>query len=257
MSKSYLLPCVSVLALALAGCSATPENPSLLEAREAYSVLQGKPDASRLAALETQEAYRALGKAELVSLKDRKDVQVEHLAYLANRKIEAAEQTIVLRQAEAGLQRIEAQRTEIRLQVRTAQLKALQSLKSKQTERGTVVTFGDVLFDTGRAQLRPSSDRDIQKLAAFLNDNPERKVLVEGFTDATGSDAFNQKLSEQRAASVAMALRRQGVEPGRITTGGYGKEYPVASNADAHSRQLNRRVEVIISKGAERVPTRF
>jgi len=257
MSKSYLLPGISVLALALAGCSATPENPHLLEAREAYSVLQSKPDASRIAALETQDAYRALGKAELASLKDRKGAQVEQLAYLANRKIETAEQTIVLRQAEAGLQRIEAQRTEARLEVRTAQLKALQSLNAKQTERGAVVTFGDVLFDTGRAQLRAGSDRDVQRLAAFLRDNPERKVLVEGFTDATGSDAFNLQLSQQRAASVALALRRQGVEPGRITTGGYGKEYPVASNADAQSRQLNRRVEVIISKGAERVPTRF
>lgn len=257
MSKRPLFTMVSLLGLLLAGCAATPENARLLEAREAYSVLQGKPESSRIAALETQEAYIALGKAEGASLNNRKSPDVEQLAYLAQRKIESAEQTILLRQAEAGLQGIEAQRTQARLDVRTAQLKALQALKAKQTERGTVVTFGDVLFDTGRAELRGSSQRNIRQLAEYLLANPERKVLVEGFTDSTGSDAFNQQLSERRAVSVANALRRQGVAAARITTAGYGKEYPVASNADAQSRQLNRRVEVIISQGAEVVAPRY
>ncbi|MGF6395873.1 OmpA family protein [Pseudomonas plecoglossicida] len=257
MSQFYLLPTVTVLGLLLAGCSTTPENAKLLEARESYSLLQSKPESARIAALETQEAYVALGKAEVASLKDRRSAEVEQLAYLAQRKIETAEQTIVLRQAEKDLQGIEAQRTQARLDVRTAQLKALQSLKAKQTERGMVVTFGDVLFDTGRAELRSANHRNIQQLAGYLQANPERRVLVEGFTDSTGSDAFNQQLSERRAASVANALRRQGVAAERITSAGYGKEYPVASNDDAQSRQLNRRVEVIISQGAEAVTPRF
>ncbi|WDY59920.1 OmpA family protein [Pseudomonas sp. PSKL.D1] len=257
MSKINLLPAVSLLALVLAGCSTTPENAKLLEAREAFTQLQGKPASSRIAALETQEASVALTKAEAQSLKNRKAPEVEHLAYLAHRKIETAEQTILLRQAEVGLQGIEAQRTQARLDVRTAQLKALQALKAKQTERGTVVTFGDVLFDTGRAELRGGSQRNIQQLAEYLRANPERKVLVEGFTDSTGGDAFNQQLSERRAASVANALRRQGVSAERIASAGYGKEYPVAGNADAQSRQLNRRVEVVISQGADAVAPRF
>lgn len=74
-------------------------------------------------------------------------------------------------------------------------------------------------------------------------------MRVEGFTDSTGSDSLNQQLSERRAAAVTNALRRNGVDAGRIISAGYGKEYPVASNADAQSRQLNRRVEVIISHG--------
>lgn len=257
MSKFHLLPGVSVLALMLAGCGTTPENPGLLEAREAYSVLQAKPESSRVAALETREAFSALGRAEQASLKDRKSAEVTQLAYLANRRIETAEQTILLRQAETGLQGIEAQRTQARLDVRTAQLKALQRLNAKPSDRGTVITFGDVLFDTGRAELRGGSHRNIQQLAHYLQQNPERKVLIEGFTDSTGSDALNQRLSEQRAAAVANALRRQGVAGDRMVTAGYGKEYPVAGNNDAQSRQLNRRVEVVISNDAQPVLPRY
>ncbi|CAM3768091.1 Outer membrane porin F [Pseudomonas reidholzensis] len=257
MLKRYRLPTVSVFSLLLAGCGTTPENAQLMEAREAYSMLQGKPAASRIAALETQEAYAALGKAEQASLKDRKGGEVEQLAYLAQRKIETAEQTINLRQAQAGLQRIEAQRNLARLEVRTAQLKALQALKAKPIDRGMLITFGDVLFDTGRSELRQGSQRDILQLAQYLLDNPERKVLVEGFTDATGSDGLNQMLSERRAAAVGNALRRQGIAAERVVTAGYGKQYPVATNADGQSRQLNRRVEVIISRDANSVAPRY
>ncbi|NER60485.1 OmpA family protein [Pseudomonas sp. MAFF212428] len=244
-----LLPVLSVLAVFVVGCTSTAEHPGLVEAREDFSVLQSKPESSRLAALETKDAFNALGKAELLSIKDRKAPQLDQLSYLARQKIAVAEQTIALRQAEAGLQGIEAQRTQARLDVRTAQLKALQQLKAKQTDRGTVVTFGDVLFDTGRAELKGGSQRNIEQLAEYLRANPERKVRVEGFTDSTGADAFNQQLSEQRAAAVANALRRQGIQAQRVISAGYGKAYPVASNASAQSRQLNRRVEVIISHG--------
>ncbi|MBV6286798.1 OmpA family protein [Pseudomonas aegrilactucae] len=249
MRINPLLPVLSVLAVFVVGCTNTAEHPGLVEAREHFSVLQSKPASSRLAALETKDAFTALGKAELLSIQDRKAPQLDQLSYLANQKIAVAEQTIALRQAEAGLQGIEAQRTQARLDVRTAQLKALQQLKAKQTDRGTVVTFGDVLFDTGRAELKGSSQRNIEQLADYLRANPERKVRVEGFTDSTGADAFNQQLSEQRAAAVANALRRQGIQAQRVISTGYGKAYPVASNASASSRQLNRRVEVIISHG--------
>lgn len=91
MSVKYLLPAVSVMGLLLAGCSTTAENPGLLQAREHFSVLQSKPESSRLAALETKDAFNALGKAELASIKDRKAPQIEQLAYLANQKIAVAE----------------------------------------------------------------------------------------------------------------------------------------------------------------------
>jgi outer membrane protein OmpA-like peptidoglycan-associated protein len=88
----------------------------------------------------------------------------------------------------------------------------------------------------------------VQKLADFLNQNPQRKVLIEGYTDSTGSDSFNQRLSEQRANSVRNALvNDMGVRSDRVSTRGYGEQFPVASNDNSTGRQLNRRVEIILS----------
>ena len=256
MHKKLYLPALSLLALALAGCGTTPENTGLVAARAQYETLQANPEASRLAALETRDAFAALAKAETLSNQNRKDPAIDQAAYLASSKIAVAEQTILQRQAEAGIQGLDAERTRVRLDVRTQQLKALQALNAKKTERGTVVTFGDVLFDTGKAELRSGAVRNLQQLADYLRENPERKVRVEGFTDSVGGDGFNQSLSERRAQAVAFALQRLGVTPERLVSAGYGKSFPVASNASADSRQLNRRVEVIISSGDSLVPPR-
>ncbi len=256
MRLPLFAPVACVFTLVLAGCAATPENPQLIEARTLYSQLQSKPESSTLAALETQDAFIALGKADLTSIQDRRAPEIDQLAYLAKQKIALAEQTILGREAEHGLSTIDVQRTQVQLDVRTQQLKALQAMKAKQTPRGEVVTFGDVLFDTGKASLKPGNQRNVQQLADFLINNPERKVRIEGFTDSVGSDAFNQTLSERRAESVAFALQRLGVEMNRVMTQGYGKEYPVADDTTAQSRQLNRRVEVIISNGAVAVDSR-
>jgi outer membrane protein OmpA-like peptidoglycan-associated protein len=132
----------------------------------------------------------------------------------------------------------------------------LTDLQAKHTDRGVVVTLGDVLFATGSSELQEGSQRSISRLTAFLNEHPQRTVRIEGFTDSVGSDAYNQNLSEQRAASVAGALARDGVDRSRIQTRGYGKSYPVASNDSAAGRQQNRRVEVIISDNDQIVPER-
>ncbi len=140
---------------------------------------------------------------------------------------------------------------------RDAQIKQLQdSLNAKQTERGTLVTFGDVLFDLDRSELKPGGMHNITKLAQFLQENPDRKVIVEGYTDSTGSAQYNQSLSERRANSVRAALISQGVDPQRIVAQGYGKEYPVASNSDSAGRAMNRRVEVTISNDNKPVAPR-
>ncbi|WP_025110408.1 OmpA family protein [Pseudomonas sp. H1h] len=256
MSTFKLLPVVSLCALVLAGCATPPENPQLLQARAQFAALQHKPESNTLAALETREAFIALNKADQASLKDRKAPDVEQLTYLASQKIAVAEQTIAMRQAEGGLKKIDAERTQVQLDVRTQQLKALQAMKAQKTERGEVVTFGDVLFDTGKADLKYGSQRNFEQLAQYLTANPERKVRIEGFTDDVGSDDFNQRLSERRADAVAFALKRMGISADRLITKGYGKQFPIADNGSAHSRQLNRRVEVIISYGAAPVGTR-
>jgi outer membrane protein OmpA-like peptidoglycan-associated protein len=256
MRSTLFLPVVSVLSLALAGCATPPENPQLLQARSDFSSLQQKPESSTLAAVETRVASNALDRANQASIHSRTDPQVDQLAYLASQKIALAEQAIAGRQTDAKLDDIAVQRTQVQLDVRTAQLKALQAMNAKPSDRGQVITFGDVLFDTSRAELKPGSQRDLQGLADFLAQNPERKIRVEGFTDSTGGDAFNQSLSERRAQAVARGLEQLGVGIERITVVGYGKQFPVADNASAQSRQLNRRVEVIVSNDASAVNTR-
>jgi outer membrane protein OmpA-like peptidoglycan-associated protein len=109
------------------------------------------------------------------------------------------------------------------------------------------VTFGDVLFATNKAELKSSGLVNINKLAHFLAENPDRKVIVEGYTDSTGAANYNQSLSERRANSVRMALVKMGVDPARVVAQGYGKEYPVAENSSVSGRAMNRRVEVTIS----------
>jgi outer membrane protein OmpA-like peptidoglycan-associated protein len=131
---------------------------------------------------------------------------------------------------------------------RSRQLEAqLRSLEAKKTERGMVITLGDVLFDTNQAQLRAGGMRNIQKLADFFNQYPQRTVMIEGFTDSVGSAGSNQELSNRRADSVRTALLGMGVASQRISSRGYGEAYPIADNGTAEGRQLNRRVEMVVS----------
>jgi len=123
----------------------------------------------------------------------------------------------------------------------------LNELNAKQTPRGMVITLGDVLFDTNQANLKSGGARNVQKLAEFLKRYPQRRVLIEGFTDSVGSDSSNQALSEQRANAVSMALTDMSIGRDRVSTKGYGEAYAVASNDNASGRQLNRRVEIMLS----------
>lgn len=133
-------------------------------------------------------------------------------------------------------------------QARNAQLESmLADMNAKKTERGMVVTIGDVLFDTNQAQLKPGGLRNIEKLSGFLKQYPQRTALVEGFTDSVGSDATNKALSSRRAEAVRSALVEMGVARERISTQGYGEAFPVAGNDSNSGRQLNRRVEVLLS----------
>lgn len=123
----------------------------------------------------------------------------------------------------------------------------LKELNAKQTPRGLVVTLGDVLFDVNRAELKPGGLRMVDQLVAVLKEFPQRTVLVEGFTDSTGSDSHNLALSGQRADAVRTALMRQGIDSARVTARGYGKASPVNGNETAAGRQMNRRVEIVLS----------
>jgi outer membrane protein OmpA-like peptidoglycan-associated protein len=151
----------------------------------------------------------------------------------------------------------QAQRDADAARAQAASLEAqLADLAAKKTERGLVITFGDVLFATDEARLLPGGMANLHKLADVLRQHPERRVTVEGFTDSTGTPAHNQALSERRADAVRAALQQEGIDPGRVLIHGYGPEYPVASNATAAGRQLNRRVEIVLSDENGRVPPR-
>ena len=109
------------------------------------------------------------------------------------------------------------------------------------------MTLGDVLFATGRADLKPGAAARLDKLADFMAKYPDRSVVIEGHTDSVGSAASNEALSQRRADAVKAYLTTKGVSPARVQAVGKGKDVPVASNTDAAGRQQNRRVEVIIS----------
>jgi outer membrane protein OmpA-like peptidoglycan-associated protein len=132
---------------------------------------------------------------------------------------------------------------------------ALADLQAKKTDRGLVITLGDVLFATGRADLKSGARHSLEKLSAFLHEYPQRTVQIEGFTDSVGTDDYNQSLSERRAGAVRDALTGMGISSDRIQARGLGKSSPVADNESATGRQQNRRVEVIISESDGRAAT--
>ena len=266
MNNKFKFPALSALVVLLAACSKTP-NPQLVQAQANFAQLQGNPKSVQLAALETKDAADWLERAEKAARAKEADDRVGHLAYLTNQRVEVAKETIELRTAEQAIQGVAALRAQARLEARDVQIKKLQEslnakqpaaevMAVKQTERGSLVTFGDVLFEVGQAELRASAFDNIGRLAQFLRDNPDRKVIVEGYTDSTGSAAFNQTLSQRRANAVMVQLVRAGVAPERIVAQGLGMSYPVASNASHSGRAQNRRVEVTIFNDNQPVSSR-
>jgi len=122
----------------------------------------------------------------------------------------------------------------------------IDALQAKATERGLVLTLGDVLFTSGMADLKAGAASNLNRLVTFLNQNPDRKIEIEGHTDNVGGDDYNQGLSQRRADSVRSYLMQQGINSGRIVASGKGEQRPVADNESEGGRQQNRRVEVII-----------
>jgi outer membrane protein OmpA-like peptidoglycan-associated protein len=129
----------------------------------------------------------------------------------------------------------------------------IEVLQARPTDRGLVLTLGDVLFETGRSGLKMGATGNLNKLVAFLNEYPDRTALIEGYTDSVGTEDYNQGLSERRADSVKSYLVGEGIGTTRLSASGRGERDPVASNDSAAGRQQNRRVEVIISNPAAAV----
>lgn len=218
-------------------------------------------EAARLRAAEaaTRDGGAERGEARLAARTSEADAANRN-AEISQRQADAAQMHADASQRqseESQRQAASQQQRALDAEMRSGQLEMqLEELAAKKTERGLVVTFGDLLFDSGMAEIKPGGMRDVQKLADVLKQYPERKVLIEGFTDSTGADSYNQDLSDRRADAVRASLRDMGIDDDRVTGRGYGKNFPVASNDTAANRQLNRRVEVVISDASGHIAPR-
>jgi outer membrane protein OmpA-like peptidoglycan-associated protein len=266
-------PILCLTALAVASCSTTPEKPGALEEVQAdYERVASQPFVQQFAPEELDNAQRAVAQTEEAWEKDADDELIRHYAYIAERRIAIAEEAGKEGRAEEAINNAETERQQVLLGVREtqatraqtraeqAELKAqeleqtladleseIETIKTEKTAEGIVLTLQDILFDTNEATLKPNASATLDKVAAFLNNYERRQLEIKGYTDSTGSDGYNQELSERRAQSVEEALVARGVDPGRINTRGYGERFPVASNDTAFGRQQNRRVEILIA----------
>lgn len=246
-------------ALALAACASAPQrNEQLEQARAEVQKFSANPMAQQAASDDLDAARASLSQADTAFQQRKPPQQVDQLSYLAMRHAQSGEARIAEATARRDVANAQQDRNRILLQARSREAQnakqeaasarqELQDLQAKQTDRGMIMTLSDVLFDTGKATLKPGADRDIDRLAQALKDNPNMRVKIEGYTDSVGSAAYNQGLSERRSEAVAEALHSRGVPDGQVEAQGFGKDYPVASNGTPAGRQQNRRVEIVFS----------
>lgn len=244
-------------ALLLAACSSTPEQiPELDTAQALVPKVEASPRAG-VAATNIAEARKALDRANELHAKGKDVEDVRFAASVATANAQIADTKIDTAQAREEIEKGTAERQQVLLDARTRETERVQQelkdLQAKQTERGMVLTLGDVLFDTGKATLKPGAYTTIDRLAQVLNSSHGSRVVIEGHTDSMGSDTMNQTLSEERARSVESALLQRGVSGSQIRSVGKGETTPVASNDTGSGRQANRRVELIFSQDASRV----
>jgi len=254
---------VLAAAAALAGCQSAPPTTtsSLDDARAAYHTASSDPRVNRFAAPELAKARESLTQAEN-TLRDSGDtVATNNLAYLARQRAMIAREVGVRGDAEERIRTAAAERDRSMGQSRSQDLAAsearaaqleqeLMAMRAQNTERGMIVTLPDVVFDTGSATLRPGAMASMDRIAALLRANPERRVAIEGFTDSQGNDSTNLQLSASRANMVRAALMERDVAMDRIVVRPYGENFPIASNDTQTGRQLNRRVEIVFSDPA-------
>jgi outer membrane protein OmpA-like peptidoglycan-associated protein len=272
-------------ALAVAACASAPiTNLALENARSAVRAAEADPNVSKYDALDLHTARNELDAAEAAATA-RDEKGIDQPAYLATQTARLAQLRASTKANDARVAAGKADRDQIQLNARTREVGSalsardqamqkaadadaardlatqqtaaiqaeLDALKAKPTDRGLVLTLGDVLFDTGRAELNPGASRNLDQLVRFLTDHPERLVEIDGYTDNVGTDSYNLDLSQRRADTVKSVLVDRGIDSTRIVSRGYGKDFSVASNVDSGGRQLNRRVEIVIG-GADGAP---
>jgi outer membrane protein OmpA-like peptidoglycan-associated protein len=254
---------ISLSVLLLSSCATSSKIPPEVSAvRSKLSVLQSDPQLASRAPVAFKEAEAAVQAAEKVP---KDESYLDHLVWVADHKIDIAAAQAQTRYLEDQRKELADAREKARLDSRTREAdsakadaeqarrqaeelqRQIAELNAKSTERGLVVTLGDVLFETGKSDLKAGAVANISKLAAFLTQYPDRTVAIEGHTDSVGNEDYNLGLSQRRANAVQQYLISQGIASNRVTATGKGENFPVASNETSSGRQMNRRVEVIIS----------
>lgn len=168
---------------------------------------------------------------------------------LAVSEQQSANKSAELLQADAATQREQARAQSSNARANALELQ-LQQLNAKNTERGLIVTLGDVLFDSGQARLRPEAAGHMMQLAQAFQRNTDLKASIEGYTDSVGSTTANLDLSDRRARAVRTMLTNLGVRPDQLSSQGLGENNPVGSNETSAGRQMNRRVEIVFGSAS-------
>ncbi|MCE5362995.1 OmpA family protein [Pseudomonas anguilliseptica] len=260
MKHSRIMLLATLGSLLLSGCatSHSSSEKALEAAHSAFQKVKEDPDVLRSAPKELIRAGESLARADRLSSYWGSSEDVAHYAYLSQQHSAIAGQMSALNLNQERAAKLELERQRLQLALREAKLLSVQeqsnwleeqmvSLATTQSERGLVMTLGDVLFDAGHSDLKASANRTVLKLVQFLQLNPRRIVRIEGYTDSRGDAQENLELSRARAQAVADVLVDLGIDAKRIEVQGHGEAFPVTENASAKGRAQNRRVEIVFS----------
>ena len=296
MNKKPLLTLLMAALVAAGCASVSAPPPALVDARNTVNAAAADPNVLANAPLELKKANEALARADQALAKGEdaevnhnaylatqrartamaagnakasedliKTAQVERERARADARdaradanVQRDQATIAQREAanandQAATAKAQAAAAEARAAGLARQLAALEALK---TDRGLVITLGDVLFEFNRAEVKASAQARMAQLADFLKQYPDRRVSIEGHTDNIGSTSYNMELSLRRAEAIKSQLVGLGIASERVSTVGYGKDFPVAANDTDTNRAINRRVEVVISEPGQTVRSR-
>ena len=279
----------AVASTLLVGCATVETKPAGSErVRAKLTALQSEPTLANAAPVAMKDANLAVQEAEQIE----KDLELAaHRVYIADRKVDTARYLAETQYAEEHRKVLNEQGEKARLDARTREAdratlvattakadaltaqsdaevarteataaradtadlqRQLAEMQAKPTDRGLVLTLGDTLFATGKAEIQSGAAANLDRLTAFMTQYQDRTVVIEGYTDSMGSEEMNLSLSQRRADAVKNYLTNQGVVSTRMSSSGRGENSPVADNESAAGRQQNRRVEVIINQVAAR-----
>jgi outer membrane protein OmpA-like peptidoglycan-associated protein len=208
---------------------------------------QASADAQAQSQAQADEAIRQKDQAEADAQKVQADMaanQAASASQITAAEADAAQSRAIAQQAQQNEHQADSEKAAMRTQL-SEQLNKV--LETRDSARGLIVSMSDVLFDTGEYSLKPGAREKLAKVAGILIAYPTLNIAVGGYTDNVGSDAMNQKLSENRADAVRDYLVQEGVVANSVTAEGFGNTLPVASNNNPSGRQENRRVELVVS----------